>query len=81
VSEMRIRSGSVPTQQGMDAQRGDGLILGRLSAPLSKDRAVGNRHVAQRRAGEASAGAGCSAPTDRDGFCLDGRRVRAEVLC
>jgi len=77
VSEMRIRSGSVPTQQGMDAQRGDGLILGRLSAPLSKDRAVGNLHVAQ----QASAGAGCSAPTDRDGFCLDGRRVRAEVLC
>ena len=52
MSEMRIRSGSVPTQQGMDAQRGDGLILGRLSAPLPKDRApaffIGNAAVVGR---------------------------------
>jgi hypothetical protein len=27
MTEMRVRSGSVPTQRGMDAQRGDGLIL------------------------------------------------------
>jgi hypothetical protein len=65
-TEMRIRPASCQLSAGTEAQRGDSLILSRLPAPLSPDRAAGNLMPVARRAATSLA-QGAPPDLNRDG--------------